>query len=171
MQISKIYIHHSAIPQNSSKQFWKINEYHKAKWNFPSTMGYFGGYNYLLEQDGELRQYRADGEEQAAQKGENTNTISICLAGNFEVEIPTPAQKTTLEAFLADKTTKYGLSREAVKGHRESKLASTLCPGKNLMSFIENYRKPNTLESLLAQIEIIKKKIAELMQLLKSRIA
>ena len=71
--INFLYIHHSAIPQDDTKQFWKINEYHKSKWNFPSSMGYFGGYNYLCEQDGELRQYRAEGEEEATKMRAQTD--------------------------------------------------------------------------------------------------
>ena len=161
-EMNSIYIHHSAIKQDGTKQFWKINEYHKQKWNFPSQMGYFGGYNYLCEQDGELRQYREDGEETAAQKGENKTALSICLVGNFEGDSITPEQNATLQAFLSDKTTKYGLARGQVRGHQESLLAQTLCPGKNLMAWIEAYRKPSTIQQ---QIEILKKKIAELVAL------
>lgn len=164
MPITTIYIHHSAIKQDGTKQFWKINEYHKSKWNFPSSMGYFGGYNYLCEQDGELRQYRTDGEETAAQKGENLTALSICLAGDFMRDMPTQAQIGTLQGFLADKMRTYGLTRQQVKAHSESKLAQTLCPGDNLQKWIEAYRKPNTIQQ---QIDIILKVVAFLREQLK----
>lgn len=163
--MKNIYIHHSAIKQDGTKQFWKINEYHKQKYNFPSlSTGYFGAYTFLLEQDGELRQYREEGEEQAAQKGENKDTISICLAGDMEVDYPTQAQIGALQGFLSDKMTKYRLARQQVKGHKESVYAQTLCPGKNLMDWIIEYRKLSIKEQM---IETIKKVVALLREQLK----
>ena len=45
-------------------------------------------------------QARELGTDTAAQQGFNSNTFSICLAGNFLVEKPTEAQKATLKTIL-----------------------------------------------------------------------
>jgi len=77
-----------------------INEAHKQRWpDFPSKLnGSYIGYNVIIWPDGSFKQFRMVGEETAAQKGNNFDTISICLAGNFTqgVESPTIEQEKTL---------------------------------------------------------------------------
>ena len=76
-----------------------INAAHHDRWNFVSSLGYYGGYNFYIEANGSVKQFRAIGEETAAQLSHNFDTISICLAGNFikangaPIEIPTKEQK------------------------------------------------------------------------------
>lgn len=170
MTIKKIFIHHSDISQNISSQFERINEAHKEKWNFPSpNTKLFGGYNYLCETNGEIKQYRLDGEEQAAQKGENTETLSICLAGNFNGETPTLEQKQKLAEFLEEKTLRYGLGKKDIFGHKENLFSNTACPGVNLMNWIINYRNQDKLNFIQAQIELIRKAIAGIFILLNGK--
>jgi len=131
VKVDNIYIHHSATDRDvQPEQFEMINLYHKQKWDFESSLGYYGGYNYLIEPNGDLKQYRADGEEQAAQYGHNFDTLSVCLAGNFEIQFPTLKQQIRLRSFLTDKLDEYGLEPEDVMLHREVK--ATACPGKNV---------------------------------------
>ena len=105
-----VCVHHSGGIENnplaSTKLFTAetINKAHQAKWNYKSSLGYFGGYNFFCDYWGNMTQFRAVGEETMAQKGYNFNgqVVSICLAGNFTkgVDIPSEAQKTALKELI-----------------------------------------------------------------------
>jgi len=79
-----------------------IDRAHKDRFGMLSTLGHWGGYNFYIESNGALTQFRAIGEETAAQRGHNFDgeTISVCLAGNFTkgVDVPTKAQIEMLRA-------------------------------------------------------------------------
>lgn len=83
-----------------------INQAHKDRWNFVSSLGLYGGYNFYIQSDGTFKQFRAIGEETAAQIGYNFNCISFCLAGNFiekngiKVEQPTKEQLATRKQLI-----------------------------------------------------------------------
>ena len=64
----------------------QVNKYHKDKWNFKSSLGFYGGYNFFIDKEGIITQFRAIGEETAAQKGHNSDSVSYCLAGNFNIK-------------------------------------------------------------------------------------
>lgn len=82
----------------------QVNEVHRVRPDWvgyrahKSTLGYYGGYNFFIQGDGFIKQFRAIGEETLAQTGYNFDTVSICLAGNFikkngvPVNIPNIAQ-------------------------------------------------------------------------------
>lgn len=76
-----------------------INNAHRARWNFKSSLGYFGGYNFVIEKNGKVTQHRAISEETAAQRGWNFNTISILLMGNFVTNVDKPTEE-QIEAML-----------------------------------------------------------------------
>lgn len=91
-KITHIAIHHSGGTQSnplaSTKgvTFESINAYHKQRWNFPSRFipNQFGGYNFAYSPvTRSWHQFRAIGEETAAQIGWNLNTIPICILGNY----------------------------------------------------------------------------------------
>src|SRR5687767_8209126 len=109
-----IGIHHSGGIGNryyASSQYLTandVNNAHRQRWpNFPSELnGMFMGYNFFIDVTGKITQGRYIGEETAAQKGSNKNTISICLAGNFSkyqgepVDVPKLAQINSLKEVL-----------------------------------------------------------------------
>jgi len=153
-----IIIHHSATDRDQTS-FESVNEFHKQKWNFKSKLGYYIGYQYFITADGKLYQGRADDETGAHTIGYNINSIGICLAGNFMVEQPTPAQINSLESLVASKREQWNIPVKNILGHRE--VGQTLCPGDNLMSWVKEYRekflqveKPKTKEEI--KVEIIK---------------
>ncbi len=55
--------------------------------------------------------------------------IGICLIGNFEDELPTPAQLRALERLLGFLQNEFTISRDRVAGHGQIK--STECPGEH----------------------------------------
>jgi len=61
---------------------------------------------------------------------DTTGHLLVVVEGNFEVEQPTAAQWTSLEAVLAWASQRYGVSPDTISGHGDH--AATLCPGRNL---------------------------------------
>ena len=104
--ITNIAVHHTGaigtdrLASSQHLSFLDVNTAHRVRWpNFTSTLGLNGGYNFYIDASGSLFQYRAIGEETAAQLTHNQDTVSICLAGNFTmrpdgrpVNSPTKAQ-------------------------------------------------------------------------------
>ena len=129
--IKYLIIHHTGISyKNNPDQFDNVNQYHKEKWNFKSSLNFYGGYNYIMSADGKIRQYRADGEETAAVVGHNTDSLSLCLSGNFNTEQPTTTQRHNLRLWIQQKMLEYNIPPEKVVAHR--KFSDTLCCGLNL---------------------------------------
>ncbi|MEK7179902.1 MAG: peptidoglycan recognition family protein [Patescibacteria group bacterium] len=184
--LRNIILHHAGPigtnPFSSSLHLtWQhIDNAHKERWNFISAMGFFGGYNIYIDQVGNIKQFRLLGEETAAQKGYNFDSISICLSGNFTegVDQPTDAQKMTLKRvlqFLLDRTperiglkvsrgTVLDLSLDRIKPHRE--FSSTTCYG----NLPDNWGQ-TLLYDYNSQVTILKRRLDELMKLLQTLLA
>ena len=128
----KIIFHHCA------RSIWSpedINEYHKER-------GFIGiGYHYYIRKDGSIYKGRDEDSIGAHTKGENNNSIGICLEGNFEIENITEVQKESLVSLSLYIINKYNIID--MMGHRV--YAETLCPGKN---FNENELKSNIIKKL-----------------------
>ena len=107
MIIRKTIIHNSGgygnDPRASTKHltFEDIEQAHKERWSFRSTLGFYGGYTFVIEADGTLKQARAIGEMGAHTRGHN-DSIGICVVGNFTngVDSPTDAQIVSLTKLL-----------------------------------------------------------------------
>ena len=136
-----IVVHHTA----SNASFEQVNNYHKAKWGFLSTLGYYMGYTYFIEKTGIIRQARRDGEQGAhtVENGKpgywNKNSIGICLQGNFETEYPPKVQREALEKLLDKKRKQYGIPVKEIYGHKE--INPTLCPGFHLFAWLGEYKR------------------------------
>ena len=131
MKPIKIIIHHSDDTDSFSRnQFDKINYYHKQKWNFKSSLGFYGGYQYLIEKSGEVRQYRQENEEGAHTKGQNIDSIGICLAGNFDIEIPNEKQEESLISLIDKIINRWNIKDFEIYPHRY--FGDTACYGKML---------------------------------------
>ena len=122
----KIIVHHSADPTNEA-QFQKINAHHRQRWNFVSQLGFFGGYHYLIEKSGEVRQYRLDDEEGAHCIGQNKSSIGVCLAGNFDEQLPTSNQVVSMCKLIDYLLKVWQIPASAIYPHR--KFNPTSCYG------------------------------------------
>lgn len=111
--INKIAVHHSggiASDTHASSAhltFKDIDNAHRHRWNFPSEYiaNSYGGYNVAYDpKTREFHQFRAVGEETAAQKGFNFDTFSICIIGNYTEGVDTllPHTKIDVVNFLTD---------------------------------------------------------------------
>jgi|GEM_PF-4973052 hypothetical protein len=105
-KITGICIHHSggtqADPYASSAHITPadINAQHKAQWNFHAKLDNpypFVGYNFVYQPSVRgFTQHRYIGEETAAVRGHNLDTISICIIGNYS-RVLLPAHKKSVD--------------------------------------------------------------------------
>jgi len=132
--IKNIVIHHTAS-KLSTTNIEMVTEWHKLR-GFNTI-----GYHYFIPASGELQTGRPESKIGAHVAGKNSDSIGICLAGNFESEQPMPAQLHALENILLVLFEKYPDAK--LVGHCD--LAATLCPGKNLRKIVwqlkEKYEK------------------------------
>ncbi|NQS88349.1 N-acetylmuramoyl-L-alanine amidase [Patescibacteria group bacterium] len=134
-----IVCHHSA----GDWDIWNVNNHHKDKWGFKSSLGYYLGYHYWISYAGTLYQARRDTEEAAhtVQNGRpyywNQNSLGICLQGNTDIKPPTSAQLKTLRELLDKKKAEYGIVDKDIFAHRE--INRTICPGKYLFRWLIKY--------------------------------
>jgi len=143
MKITNIAVHHTAGDFDTLQS---INAWHKKQWpELPSEMrpDLWVGYNIVIWKNGDWTQCRFLGEETAAQKKHNKDTVSICLAGNFSKSLPTKEQENTLRAltiniieqagslFAVKKGTTFLIPKKNIFPHRGLQL-TTECYGKLL---------------------------------------
>lgn len=88
------------------------------------------GYHWFIEKDGKVVQGRVESKNGAHAKGYNTKSIGVCLAGNFDVTLPTTAQEESLKQLLKDIQTRYPIDKSKVIPHR--KVANKTCFGNRL---------------------------------------
>ena len=127
-QIKYLVVHHTSVPHRHNPDQWiQTNAYHKQQFGMLSSLGFYGGYNYEIAADGSIKQLREDGEETAAQKGHNKDSLSFCLDGDFDSEMPTSAQIASLGKLLDEKMKKYSIPADNIVPHR--KFANKTCYG------------------------------------------
>ena len=123
----KVYLHHDAY-SFEGKHLPTVNAQHKSE-NYPeSSLGFFTFYQYFIEQDGEVIQCRPEMDLDVVYKEAHEDSISICLAGNFNNEFPTVPQKVALDELIYHLWTKYRLKISSCREHRDYQ--DTSCPGK-----------------------------------------
>lgn len=129
---NRIIWHHSA-DDYTGDQFRKINDYHQSL-DFPqSSLGYFVGYHYLVEKSGEVKKARNEDEIGAHDRGENVNSLGICFAGDFSVELPNERQEEAAARLIGEIMKRWSIPITRIEPHRWGD--TTECPGKRLNDF------------------------------------
>ncbi len=131
-----IIVHHcggtdaNPLADSSNQTFAEVNEYHRTHFNekTKSSLGFYLGYHYFIDKEGNVTQARADTDTGAHTIGINDSSLGVCLAGNFDLTVPTTAQTKSLQRLLQEKSAQYGISR--IVPHRH--FASKTCYGMNL---------------------------------------
>jgi len=143
--IKQYAIHHTAVSREVNKtQLYAVDRYHKdtSPYNYlghASSLGWWVAYNYFIDVDGTVTYTRAVGEETIANKGHNCdvasrcNTVSICLAGDFNRELLTDAQIISLGKLAEKLELEYPNIKHTF--HRDIQSGRT-CPGT---LFTEDY--------------------------------
>jgi N-acetylmuramoyl-L-alanine amidase len=129
-QIIKIYIHHSALSPDVGLE--AIRKLHIQR-GFDDV-----GYHFVIEENGEIRKGRNINTQGAHVKGDNIESIGICICGNFEETSPNKIQINALLSLLKKLFRKFGELQ--VLGHKDFSLADTLCPGKHLYELLPAIR-------------------------------
>lgn len=112
------------LADTSHHTFEIVDTYHK-------SLGWEGfGYHFFIDILGKITVGRAENYHGAHTKGYNTKSIGICLAGNFDLTMPTAAQTQALSGLLKGLRKRYLIPRENIVPHR--RFAAKTCYGKNL---------------------------------------
>ncbi|WP_252224056.1 peptidoglycan recognition family protein [Clostridium sp. ZBS2] len=126
-----LVFHHAA---SSNLTPYKIHEMHVGK-NWSGI-----GYHFYIRKDGTIYRGRPEESIGAHIKGQNNNTLGICIEGNLEEEEPTEQEIEALEKLSTYLIIKYNIS--GVQGHGDT--YDTLCPGENFP--MENVKEAITSE-------------------------
>ena len=124
LPINKIIIHCSASPENMDIGAEEIHDWHLKR-------GFDGiGYHYVIRRNGMCEVGRPEYWVGAHVKGNNVNSLGICLVGNTEF---TNKQWNTLESTVIGLLNKYPDAK--VLGHYELDDKKT-CPNFNVQAWI-----------------------------------
>lgn len=125
----KIIVHHDGVSRKGPS-FKIVDDYHKSR-EFPlSSLGFYCGYHYWIEKTGEIINARRLVEGGAHTIGQNFTSVGIGLAGNFDIEDPTPEQIAALGALLTVLLQTLGINEKSIFPHR--KYANKSCYGSKL---------------------------------------
>lgn len=148
--IKKIVIHHTASARNLEDPKQAIRDIYV--WH-TLTKGWGDiGYNYIIDQKGNIYEGRYGGEMVAgahAGRG-NFGSIGIAVLGNFQDSEPPEAVVSSLTALIKEKAELYNIDTEGaslfrgekypnVMGHRD--IMTTACPGEKLYDMLPTIRK------------------------------
>ncbi len=134
--IQWIICHHSGgsdsnpLQDSSNYTVKQCDKDHKERFGMKSSLGWYVGYQYFIDKAGVLTQCRSDLEEGAHTVGYNKNSIGVCLAGNFDLTLPTTAQIQTLKELLNYKKSQYSIDLKNIVPHR--KFCAKTCFGRRL---------------------------------------
>lgn len=127
--VKYIVIHHSATASGNAACFRAL---HRGVFGWDDIGYHFVIGNGTYSEDGEVEKGRPITVIGAHSRGNNRDSIGICLVGNFEITKPTGKQLTSLGHLLKELTPHISLTEDCIKLHRNMKGNKTLCPGKNL---------------------------------------
>lgn len=156
----EIIVHHTGgtdenpLADSSNQTFADVNNWHRQNPNvwlgYYSSLGYAIGYHYFIDKQGLTTQGRANTDEGAHCKGQNRASIGICLAGNFDVTLPTPEQIIALTALLRRKMAELNIGTDKVYPHRH--FAVKTCYGRLLSdTWVTDILKPVTITACQAE--------------------
>lgn len=148
--IQKIVIHHTATTKDLNDPKTAIRDIYI--WHTLSKGWGDIGYNYIIDQQGNIYEGRYGGEMVVgAHAGAgNHGSIGIAILGNFQDNDPPQAVLDSLTALIKEKATMYHIDTEGaslfrgvnypnVMGHRD--IMSTSCPGDKLYAMLPIIRK------------------------------
>jgi len=123
--ITHIVVHHSASKPETTLE--EITSWHIQR-------GFKGvGYHKVITDDGIIHVGRQENVVPASVQGKNKGTLTVCLTGNFERDVPTQWQLISLQLQIQEWKTKFPNAK--VVGHRQ--LGASLCPGQNLFNWLQ----------------------------------
>jgi len=165
-----VIIHHEA----GNNGFASVNEYHRQKWNFKSSRGFYAGYTWFLDKRRGWVQARAEDEEGAHTIGWNSKSVGVCLQGDFSKEVLSAETKAILKTKIDEIRTRWNIPQSEVYGHKEKQVGKTTACPTSLMNFVREYRNgvvsvadSEIIELKKQQISLLKKMVELLQKLLR----
>ena len=141
--IDKLVVHHSVTQQfqNGQEAIDLIDHEHNPKLHDEiNSFGYYIAYHNIIDASGKIWRTRHwdDIGHHAGNWEVNTESISVCLLGNFEFDKPTDEQMSSLKQVINEAELLYdGIE---VVPHRD--VRATLCPGENLFNLLTDINMP-----------------------------
>ena len=138
--IRKITLHHtSEIPgmmhRSDRDLVAAVQHYHQGNLGWADI-----GYHYLIGRDGNVYEGRPLHAQGAHCGGaRNRHNLGVAVIGDFQRELPTPAQLATIEHFLIDQQQRYQIRQRELLAHRE--VGVTICPGDQLYGWYDDFRR------------------------------
>ena len=132
-KIKKIYLHCSDSDDSLDFDVKDINDWHKQR-GFESKSGINVGYHYVIKRDGTIQEGRPDSETGAHVKGDNRNSIGICLIGRNKFS---NMQINSAFTLIRKKMKEYDIDISDVYGHYEKDPGKT-CPNLDMTFFRAN---------------------------------
>jgi len=129
MKPVSIILHHTVTDKNISPE--ALRAIFKARFGVD-----YIGYNFYIRGDGSVHSdigAEGVGIHNNVGKYNNSNSVGIALAGNFEEIEPTKEQLNTLSKLIKKLQADYYIPDDKIFGHKD--LKSTACPGKNLYKY------------------------------------
>ena len=117
-----IVIHHSGNADSVDK----IRDLHVNKNGWDDI-----GYHFMISREGEVFIGRAVDVIGAHVQGHNSDSIGICLIGNFDREEPCEHQLNALEKLIGRLMEDFLLESDCIKLHRDLNPEKS-CPGRNI---------------------------------------
>lgn len=122
----KIILHHSLTKDSGTVSWQAIRRYH-VETNGWRDIGYHFGVE-LVNDTYELFVGRMVNEVGAHTLGQNSDSIGVCLVGNFDLAEPSPEQWATAVRLCRGLRSLAGIPASQIFGHRD--FAAKSCPGK-----------------------------------------
>lgn len=123
---TKIIVHHSAFDQDAD-QLMQINEWHKARDFTLSSRGYYVGYHFVINHEGQITQTKELDEVGCHTRGFNWESIGICMEGDFTKKPPSEQQSASLGSLLVMLCERLHIDGSDIHPHRN--FAQTSCYG------------------------------------------
>jgi len=149
--VTHIIVHHSAANYPEGQDYKQVV---RSYWDYHvNTHGWDDiGYNWLVDPNGVIYEGRGKDKKGAHFSGANSNTMGVCVIGDYQTATPTNVSLNKLEDLIAWEASRKnidvlttglhdasGLTIYHVAGHRDGP-GSTECPGNNLYNLLPQIR-------------------------------
>jgi len=129
MKHPTIYLHHDAWTLQGP-HLPAVDAQHKKEGYPLSALGHYTFYQFFIEKEGQTIQCRPTMDPTVVYKEVHHNSISICLAGNFDKEVQTLQQREALIILFRVLKRQHGVTSWDIKEHRDYQNVS--CPGSRV---------------------------------------
>ena len=133
-----IIVHH----EGGNNGFLSVNEWHRQKWGWKSSLGRYCGYQRYLDKNLVWWQARSDREEGAHCPGGNKDSIGLCLMGDYSKERASKEMIEKLRDMVDYLRIIYNIPRDHILSDFEARIPSrpTICNCSLHEDFVLKYR-------------------------------